>query len=449
MSDETKAPKDRFMIFCRIRPYGLALASVVLIVLVVWGALTAVKLFPQLPDWEILLGIALAAGFALAALWIVPHLQVNKVIGLSPKERFDSINEARKTLLQILGGVLVLAGLYSTLQSLNLARQSFSLSQEGQNTDRFSKAVEELGAVDSAGRVKLEGRLHGIYVLQHIANVSEEDHWPIMEILTAYIRGNAPITRQGSRESAATGIAPDVTPTMDIQAALTVLGTRDVESEHGNHHLNLRQTDVNGAFLSGADLSGADLSGAYLIKAHLSGAHLMNANLRDARLMNADLDGANLNGAHLSKADLSRAQLYHADLSRVDLGEAHLIGANLLSAHLSVADLGRADLSGANLSGADLNNADLSGANLSKADLSRADLNSADLKETDFSGANLSEVNLLRADLRGANLTTARNLDQQQIDSAKGDRRTRLPADKQMPEAWKAPFSPDAPGRPN
>jgi hypothetical protein len=64
--------------------------------------------------------------------------------------------------------------------------RSNEIAQEGQITDRFSQAIEQLGATN------LEVRLGGIYALERVARDSERDHWPIMEIFTAYIREHAP-----------------------------------------------------------------------------------------------------------------------------------------------------------------------------------------------------------------------------------------------------------------
>jgi hypothetical protein len=136
--------------------------------------------------------VSLTAGalLALAILWEVPQWQVGRVKRLDGKERFDRVNEARKTLAQILGGIVLLAGFFGTWQNIKVAQEAAStsqralaVSQEGQITDRFGKAVEQLGAVDSAGGKKLEVRLGGIYALEAIANESKELHWPIMELI--------------------------------------------------------------------------------------------------------------------------------------------------------------------------------------------------------------------------------------------------------------------------
>jgi len=48
-------------------------------------------------------------------LWKLPALQVARSKALTDENRFDRENEARKTLAQILAGVFVLAGLYSSV----------------------------------------------------------------------------------------------------------------------------------------------------------------------------------------------------------------------------------------------------------------------------------------------------------------------------------------------
>jgi uncharacterized protein YjbI with pentapeptide repeats len=314
---------------------------------------------------------------------------------LNAKERFDRVNEARKTLATILGGIVLLAGFFGTWQNIKVAQESLAVSQQGQITDRFTKAIEQLGAVDASGKKKPELRLGGIYALERTANDSERDHWPIMEVLCTYVRENVPIKRENPPSKEQKPKKPTQqnqasTPPVaaDIQAILTVLGRRDRKYKREDRDLDLSNTDIRGANLFKANFSGADLFGA-----NLSRAFLREADLSGARLFGANLSGAHLFGANLSEADLFGADLFGADLSGADLREADLSGA----------DLRRwADLSGADLSGADLRGADLSG-----------------------------------ADLRGIDLRYARNLTQEQIDAAKGDGTTQLPSNLQIPNGWK------------
>jgi hypothetical protein len=93
----------------------------------------------------------------------------------------------------------------------------------------------------------------------------------------------------------------------------------------------------------------------------------------------------------------------------------------------------RRDRRGADLIGARLKGADLRGASLRGASLIAADLRGADLRNTDLTGADLRD-----ADLRGADLTGCLFLTRAQLDSARGDARTRLPAAVGRPAHWAA-----------
>ncbi|WP_197364464.1 pentapeptide repeat-containing protein, partial [Streptomyces clavuligerus] len=81
------------------------------------------------------------------------------------------------------------------------------------------------------------------------------------------------------------------------------------------------------------------------------------------------------------------------------------------------------DRRGADLVGARLRGAELRGASLRGALLIAADLTGADLRQTDLLGADLRD-----ADLTGADLTGCLFLTQPQVNAARGDAVTRLPA---------------------
>lgn len=91
-------------------------------------------------------------------------------------------------------------------------------------------------------------------------------------------------------------------------------------------------------------------------------------------------------------------------------------------------DLSHADLVGARLRGADLSGADLRGASLIHADLRDADLGLSDLIGADLRGA----------DLRGADLASAVFLTRFQVNTARGDQRTRIPRWLARPAHWSA-----------
>jgi len=106
-------------------------------------------------------------------LWKYPQRQVAAV--RDRKDRIDLESKSRQTLAQIVGGAVLLVGLYFTAQTLRT-------TQEGQITDRFTKAIAQLGDTN------LAIRLGGIYALERIARDSASDHWSVMEVLTAFVR---------------------------------------------------------------------------------------------------------------------------------------------------------------------------------------------------------------------------------------------------------------------
>ena len=218
------------------------------------------------------------------------------------------------TLVQILTGLLVLAGLYWTSRRVQAAEDNVRVAEEGHITERFTKAIAQLGDKEMAIR------LGGIYALERLARDSEKDHGPIMEVLTAYVREKAPRQEEDPP-------APAKTPTTDIQAILTVIGRRKTTGNNrGNDRLDLSHTH-----LVGTHLSGANLSWAHLILANLSGAHLTGVDLRGADLILANLSMAHLIGVNLRGADLIGADLIGADLSMAHLIRADLTGAKNLT----------------------------------------------------------------------------------------------------------------------
>jgi hypothetical protein len=286
---------------------------------------------------HLLAAAILGGGLLILALIIwVPKRQASRVQDV--KDRLTVENAARQTLAQIVGGAVLIAGLFFTWANLRITQQTATTSQatatknleltrEGQITDRFTKAIAQLG---EQGPEKLAVRLGGIYALERIARDSEKDHWPIMEVLTAYVRENAPWRPKPPKDTppqqdnpcpkgdpaAAQGQPPPKLAT-DIQAILTVLGRRDRTHEMEDQHLDLRETD-----LRAANLKYAHLEGAYLMHAHLEGAILHQAHLMAADLMHAHLQGAGLGGA-----DLDVAILWQAHLDGAILEGASLLGA--------------------------------------------------------------------------------------------------------------------------
>lgn len=139
-------------------------------------------------------------------------------------------------------------------------------------------------------------------------------------------------------------------------------------------------------------------------------------------------------GGHLDATErLARSDA--ATLRALDVGEHRdAVAATLRRASALVrAGAGPAalDRRGAQLLGADLRGADLRGSTFAGALLLGADLRGADLRLVDLVGADLRG-----ADLSGADLTQALFLTQSQVNAARGDAGTRLPAGLERPGHW-------------
>src|ERR1022692_747856 len=95
-------------------------------------------------------------------------------------------------IVQAAGGAALLVGLLFTARNLQATHDKLDIDRQGQLTNRFIQATSQLGAELNGGRPNVEVRLGGIYALNRIANDWPKDYWPIAELLTAYVRHNAP-----------------------------------------------------------------------------------------------------------------------------------------------------------------------------------------------------------------------------------------------------------------
>jgi uncharacterized protein YjbI with pentapeptide repeats len=299
--------------------------------------------------------------------------------GLNAASLAEARQGVRTSSIDLLAGTLALIGAIYTART-------FALNRGGQITERFSRAIEQIG------NAEMDVRLGGIYGLERIARESQVDHGPIMEVLTAYVRRRSPLLESAS--SAASPTQDHPTAAIDIEAVMTVFARRDRDHEDRPFHFRLMKTNLAGievpgidlrsselaeTQLQGAEMAGAQLQGAYLAGTRLTGTTLTSARLDGATLTSACLDDATLTSAHLNEADLSCAHLRTVDAADVQLQGAYLAGAELQGAYLAGAHLQRADFSGALMEGANLHGAQLDDANLRGTQLQNANLTLARL----------------------------------------------------------------------
>jgi uncharacterized protein YjbI with pentapeptide repeats/HAMP domain-containing protein len=334
------------------------------------------------------LGVSgVAVVFLLA--FLLPPLVVNSD-ALTVAERLELQNSVRGTVLQGLAGALFLTTAFFTWRQVQIAQRRLEIERSGQVTERFSRAIDQLGSAS------LEVRLGAVYSLEQIARQEPGTyHVPVLEVLSAYVRRNAP-----------KGVPRPVG--MDVLAVTAVLARRTPQPNEPG--LDLREISLARSRLRGADLCGADLTDSNLIDADLTKARMKKAILKRSCLAGADLTQADLGGADLADGHLGGATLTMVDLTGAFLGgavleRADLTGSQMSRSVLAEADLAGADLTEANLAGADLTEANLAGADLTDADLTGSQMSRSVLAKANLAGADLTEANLAGADLTDADLT--------------------------------------------
>jgi hypothetical protein len=260
-----------------------------------------------------LLSLAVVGGL-LFSLWWVPIWQADSSASTVPVvERLALENELRRTLATAVAGLLVSITVVVSIWNARTAQATLVATREGQITDRFTKAIELLGARDDDGAPRMEIRLGGIFALERIAADSPRDHWPVIEVLTAYLRQHAPwpfvssgIDRVDNAYRRYDVDLDRIIPRPDVQAAITVIGRRRNSMFEINtldmSGVDLRGYDFTEAFLRQAQLIGTSLAGSSFFMADLSEAHCYGTDFREARLagtafIETDLQGADFTGA--------------------------------------------------------------------------------------------------------------------------------------------------------
>jgi hypothetical protein len=144
------------------------------------------------------------------------------------------------------GGTVIvgLAGFWASVRNTSkttaLTLRAVELTEQGQVTDRYTKAIEQLGSVN------LDVRIGAVYALERVAHDSPRDHPTVIEVLAAFIR-------ERSQEQ-----WPDSVPhesmrrtRPDVQAAVTVIGRRNARYD-SRKWINLARAKLPSADLLGA-----------------------------------------------------------------------------------------------------------------------------------------------------------------------------------------------------
>lgn len=258
--------------------------------------------------FSIVLSIVIVAGILLVVLF-APRLLVNsRHMILTAKDQLDAEAGIRSSLIQVFGGAVLLAGLYFTARG-------FRLTREGHITERYSKAIEQLGNANA------DVRIGGIYALERIARDSEVDRETIIDVLTTFVREH---TRSGHDTPSTAKVEADV------QAALTVIARRPkIDSEarrldfyhSGLNDANFRSGHFRGAMFYYSRLDSAHFAGAKLDHAGLSFCQATGAAFTTSSARGADFVNAKYTNGWFLEADLTNADFYGCDYPAPTLGD--------------------------------------------------------------------------------------------------------------------------------
>src|ERR1700730_1274433 len=224
---------------------------------------------------------------------------------------------------------LIFTGLqvHATNGQLQATKNQLQITEQGQITDRYNAAIANLGSTS------IDIRQGGIYALQRLMQDSPRDQPTVIAELCAFAR-EPTASNPKPQESSAPSL-----PT-DVQAALTVAGTRNTANDGRTtlidlNHAPLADAQLEYLRLTGADLAGADLAGADINYTHLAGASLAGADVAGADLIYTQLADAKHTGANFFRANLTGAVLPGANLPYLSFANATLTGADISGADLT------------------------------------------------------------------------------------------------------------------
>jgi len=244
---------------------------------------------------RIILAVVAIAFFFLVVLLLPRFLVRSRHMSLTDKDRLDAEAAIRSSLIQLLGGSVLLAGLYFTARG-------FRLTREGHLTERYAKAIEQLGNSNA------DVRIGGIYALERIARDSDIDRETIIEVLTTFVREH---TRSGHRNPS------DAKVEADVQAAISVLARRP-NANAETRRLDFYDSGLNDAYFRSGDFRKAMFLYSRLDSASFSGAKLDLADLSFCRATGAAFTSSTARGAHFVNAKYTNGWFLEASLTDTD-----------------------------------------------------------------------------------------------------------------------------------
>jgi len=309
---------------------------------------------PITDGWKELAIIAAVLGALVVvglAIWLIPRWQVQRWrrAGISSEEKLAELGvQARSNITQALGGLALIVTIAITAFQVNEARQAaddgqessdknfnlaqtsanrtFNLARRGQVSERFARAVDQLGAMNANKQPAIDVRAGALFSLMRIGIDSAEHRQPALLVAMTYVTNNY-VTRTSRPPHGCQATfdrkRPDIGIALDV---LHLIAAKLKREELGG----LRGANLNGLAVDGLILNRFDLRNIKFRDASLTRAHF-----HKAKLPYADLRRACLRGADFSKASLQYADFRGASLEGANFKDARLKGARLKGARFS------------------------------------------------------------------------------------------------------------------
>jgi hypothetical protein len=341
-------------------------------------------------NWVLFFLLILVAIVVFYFLWKFPIQYISaRKSDLPSKDVLELENDYRSTLAQIVGGLLVLLGLFFTTNEFFNSRRSLELERRSKEAERFNKAIELLAKDD------ILNQTGGIFALEGIATNEHDDYrWPVVNTFAAYLKIKSPVpeivsqptTEQSNIKAASPAATPSPTPSPTPSASPSTTPSPTASNS---------SRDIIQEILRFIGMEQNLDSTKRPMPLNLSLVNLGHFNMREGHF-----EFVNFRGVYALSTDFTDASLKGASFQNTDTP-------------YRVAFLKCAIFNGANLEGATFNGANLRGARFNNAIFS---------KNTRFDQADLTGANFQKADLR-----EVLGLTQTQIDSAMTDNDTKLP----------------------
>jgi len=305
----------------------------------------------------------LALVLAIVVLFLLPKWQVYRVRNKEEtKGPLELQNEYRQTLVQIFGGIVVIATVYSVVEGAKTSRAAIEqsilsneLTRRAQVADRTFKAMEMLAKNEK----NTDAKMAAIYVLSQVAKEDKPTEWTITEIFFNYLRLHSHSSGKQVPElpSPVAGAIVDYLRKrpwmMPVDGKETCIeyhqcidyqkGGPSTENADYFNIINLPEVNLRGAFLEHVMLKKVILRDSHLEGVRLRCGHFEGSYLANAFLSRANASGSYWNWANLRGADLSCSVWHRADLTHTELTDAKLFGADLTNATVTKQQLEQAD----------------------------------------------------------------------------------------------------------